>query len=210
MYLDKYKDSQLATMALNREKLAAIDYQLKATQAKSKGQLARDKLEMGRIEIASKDAEIANKMREAMSKQSIGSIPGYDGMITDEVTARDFKKQLAARDSALPEIQNLLDINKKSKLAKTFDPALSKSASDSQTLLQGQLREILVGPGTVQESERELMKNVIADTTKFMSLASSNEASLSRLKKAIQNKIDANAKYYGLRKQMPAGAKRIE
>jgi len=45
MYMDKYKDSQLATMALNKEKLNAMDFQVKAIQSKSKGQLAKDKLE---------------------------------------------------------------------------------------------------------------------------------------------------------------------
>jgi hypothetical protein len=52
----------------------------------------------------------------------------------------------------------------------------------------------------MSEGDRELMQEAIVNPTSFTSLKSSNEIKLKKLAAAVQRKVDANAKAYGLRK----------
>lgn len=180
--------------------LKGIGDKLQLQMQRSQSELQRKQAAIGyqqvQEELALKKADMMAKIGQ---KALTGSIPGYEGRITDEVAGRDFAKQVTAKDQAFGEINNLLSINKKG-LASSFSPSDRASAQQSQTLLQGQLREILVGPGAVSEGERELLKEAIANPTDFFSLKSSNEIKLNKLKKAIENKVNATAKIYGLKR----------
>ena len=85
----------------------------------------------------------------------------------------------------------------------------SATAESAALRLQGGLRVAMLGPGTVNDSERQLLVDAISNPTNLFSLKGSNKIRLDSLKKAYQNKIDANAKALGLTKNTPTGARKI-
>jgi len=206
MYLDKYKDSQIATMALNREKLAAIDFQLKATQAKSKGQLARDKLEMGRVEIASKDQELAAKMAEALGKQESSTIPGYKGSNKNAAIVKDIYDRTAAAKAAndtIGELEKLGESGAVTPLSKN-----NKLATQMRDKLAADLAKAMFGRSS--DSELEIARQLIPDVTSMTQLKSTDKALLKNLRSRLQKDVDAYAKQAGYTRDIPQGAKRID
>lgn len=209
-YMDKYKDDALAKMAMNKEKLLAADYQLKGLQMASKGDIARAKAESGRAEIGMKISELDQKMFTAMqkNKEKNVSIPGYSGVITDPVSAREFRSMVADSPSVMNDVNSLLDINNKF-LGGALDSKARATAESAALRLQGGLRVAMLGPGTVNDSERQLLVDAISNPTNLFSLKGSNKIRLESLKKAYQNKIESNARALGLTKNLPSGAKEI-
>jgi hypothetical protein len=206
MYLDKYKDSQIATMALNREKLAAIDFQLKATQAKSKGQLARDKLEMGRVEIAYKDQELAVRMQQAMQKQSSSTIQGYKGSNANPSIVKDIYDRTAAARAAndtISELEKLGEAGAVTPLTKN-----NKLATQMREKLSADLAKAMFGRSS--DSELEIARELIPDITSMTQLKSTDKALLKNLKQRLQKDVDAYARQAGYTRDIPQGAKRID
>lgn len=107
------------------------------------------------------------------------------------------------------EIQNLLSINNKF-LGGALSTDARASAQQSQNMLIGKLRTLIVGPGAVNESEYKLLRDAISNPTDFFSLKSSNALKLKQLEKAIESKVEANIRAYGLKKSMPTGAREIK
>jgi hypothetical protein len=206
--IDKYKDDQLARLAMQREKLLATDYQLKGLQAAAKGPMARAKAEAGKAEIEMKIAEAEQKMFDRKQKMGNAEIPGYSGVITDPVSAREFRTMVSEAPSVLGDVDTLLDINKQF-LGGALSPSARATADSAALRLQGGLRVAMLGPGTVNDSERQLLEDAISNPTNLFSLKGSNKIRLESLKKAYQNKIDANAKALGLTKNTPTGARKI-
>lgn len=209
--LQKYGSQEAAMLAKKKDAYSVLDIHLKKLELSARNAETRARLAQGREELELKKQSLNQDLMKASLKAQQeagkGAIPGYQGSITDPTAAREFRGQVTAANQAFPEIDNLLKINKKG-ISSAFSPADRASAEQSQTLLLGQLREVLVGPGTVSDGERALMKDAIANPTNFFSLGSSNELKLNKLKQAIRNKIDANARSYGLSKQLPPGAQR--
>jgi hypothetical protein len=143
-------------------------------------------------------------------KQKLGntSIPGYSGMITDPVSAREFRSMVSDAPSVLGDVDTLLGINNQF-LGGALSPSASATAESAALRLQGGLRVAMLGPGTVNDSERQLLVDAISNPTNLFSLKGSNKIRLDSLKKAYQNKIDANAKALGLTKNTPTGARKI-
>jgi len=160
-------------------------------------------------EIALKNYEVAKenvnlqkaKMVQAIQKQQEeGQIPGFEGSIKDPVAAREFRKTLTEVPLVEKEIKNLLDINNKF-LGGALSTDARSSAKQSQNLLLGKLREAIVGPGTMSETDRDIMEDAIANPTEFFTLGSSNKIKLEKLQKAYRSKLESDAAAYGLRKQ---------
>lgn len=212
LLIDKYGSEEAALLAKKKGAFDLMDLQMKKLELQSRNAETRAKIAMGREELNLKRQELGVKLQSEMMKQqkefSKGAVPGYQGTIQDEKAARDFRGQLASAKSAYSEIDNLLKINNQS--GASLSPSLRASAGQSQALLLGQLREILVGPGSMSEGDRSLMEDAIANPTSFFSLKSSNKIKLDKLKQSIQRKLDANASAYGLSRGTPAGARKIQ
>ncbi len=205
MYLDKYKDSQLATMALNREKLAAIDFQLKSTQAKSKGQLARDKLQMGRVEIAAKDQELMAKMQEKMNKQDSAKIQGYVGSNANPSIVKDIYDRTAAARAANDTISELEALSEKG--AVTPLTKNNKLATQMREKLAADLAKAMFGRSS--DSELEIARELIPDITSMTQTKGIDKSLLKNLKQRLQKDVDAYAKQAGYTREIPTGAQRI-
>jgi hypothetical protein len=201
-FYEKFKDEKIARSAAKVQRYDQLNLKLQqlAANTQSKVALGKTKEAVGQVEMG-RAKEIAT-IYERLGKSSVGAVPGYKGTIKDEVSARDFKKQVAAQNAAKVEIDNLLTINNKF-LGGALSTDARASAKQSQTLLIGQLREVLTGPGSVSDGERALMAEAIANPTEFLTLKSSNKIKLEKLKTAIANKVKANAVAYGLEPDGP-------
>lgn len=94
LYLDKYKDDQLARLAMSKEKLLAGDYQLKSLESKAKGEATRSKIGMGRVEIAASIEDRNQKMLERMSKINQPNKTAAKGLLDMEASADTVKSSL--------------------------------------------------------------------------------------------------------------------
>lgn len=213
MKLERLGSEKLATMSMKKDALMATEIHIKKIAAASKGDIARAKttqglaaIEMQQQKIQSEMAKEAAKIREA---QEAGSVPGYSGTIKDPVAARAFKTAIAEAPQVMNEINNLLDINEKF-LGGALSTDARASARQSQNLLLGKLRLAIVGPGTMSETDKEVMEEAIANPATFFTLGSSNKIKLDRLKDAYKNKIEADARAYGLQRVLPQGARKVQ
>ena len=57
----------------------------------------------------------------------------------------------------------------------SLSPSARASAKQSQNLLLGKLRVAIVGPGTMSETDKDILEEAIANPTNFFSLGSSNK-----------------------------------
>lgn len=92
-----------------------------------------------------------------------------------------------------------MSINKQ--FGSSLSPSARASAKQSQNLLIGKLREAIVGPGTLSETDRDLLEKAIANPTDFFTLASSNEIKLNKLKESYNNALSAHASALGLKEE---------
>jgi hypothetical protein len=201
-FYDKYKDSQVAAAAAKAQRLELVGFQLKKLEATTQSKVALGKIKesLGQVEMA-KAKEVA-LIQEKLGNITQQNIPGFKGKIKDEVSARKFAEQRQTAEMANAELNKLLKINDQFLGgALSFDSRAT--AEQSQTLLIGQLREILVGPGSMSDSDKKLLQDAIANPTDFFSRKSSNKIKLESLKQAIKRKVNSSAISYGLEPDAP-------
>ena len=209
----KYGSRQVALLQRKNDMLEMVKARLSQIEANSKGGLARAKAQQGKEAIDMKVRENNLKsyelMRKVKQEEQDGRIPGYEGVINDATAARQMREQISEMPGIKSEIRNLLDINNKF-LGGALSTDARASAQQSQNMLIGKLRVMIVGPGAVNESEYKLLRDAISNPTDFFSLKSSNSLKLKQLEKAIDSKVQANLSAYGLKKTMPQGAREIK
>jgi hypothetical protein len=212
MKVDRFGSDKLAMMSMKKDALMATELQLKKIEASAKGPLARSKATQGLAQLTMKSEEISMKMRTEYAKiqkdQSKGSVPGYNGIIEDPTSAREFRAMISEIPAVLSDLDTLLGINEKF-LGGALSPSASATADSAALRLQGGLRVALLGPGTVNDSERKLLVDAISNPTRLFSLRGSNKIRIESLKKAYQSKVNANATALGLEKVMPQGARKL-
>lgn len=209
--LEKYGSQEGALLAKKRDAFGLLDAHMKSLEMNARNAETRARIQQGRQEIDIKRQALSNDLMTTMMKQQQelmkGSVPGYQGQITDPAAANNFKEQVVSYQSALPMIKELEDMAKIG--GSSLSPEKIARANQLRTLLKGQLRVILVGPGAVNESEQKLMDSAISDPTSFFSLQSNNLSKLGLLKQSLRNKVDATAAIYGLTKITPANARKM-
>lgn len=207
-FYDKYKDDVVAGLAAKNARLDMVKIHLEKVGANTNSKVILGKTQeaIGKIQMEQEKNTVT--MMDKLQKQESSTVPGYKGQIKDPTAARDFKKQVGNLQAAKYEITNLMNINNKGmKAAFSFDDRAS--AKQSQALLLGQMREILVGPGSMSEGDRSLMEDVIANPASFFNLSSSNKIKLEKLQSALNRKVEANAAAYGLTKDIPLNAREL-
>ena len=70
-------------------------------------------------------------------------------------------------------------------------------AKTISTMLQGALRTTITGPGAVNESEYKMLRDVIADPSRFFSLSSANKKVLQTLLSRVDDNLNAEIKSLG-------------
>lgn len=193
-------DLDAAQSAYKSQVYGVLANKLQLQAQKAQSQLQRQQA-LQSYEIAKQNSEVekAKLYQKLKEKQDQGGINGFEGQVKDPVAAREFRAKIAEKPQVENEIKNLLSINKQF-LGGALSPSSRASATQSQNLLIGKLREAIVGPGTLSESDRTLLENAIANPTDFFSLGSSNEIKLKKLLKSYDNALNTHAESLGLKK----------
>lgn len=123
------------------------------------------------------------------------------GLATTMEGAKGVTEMKAANDSVKSAVQRLREIT--SKTGKSLTPNIRAEADTIRSSLIGALRVPITGPGAMNEGEREMLMNMIPDTTGFTSLDSNSIQRLNSLEKIMANKFENMARANGLQIQNP-------
>lgn len=185
-----------------------VQNQIAQTAAKYSGTEAAQKANMLYGEIENKKTDLKMQLQQSAFKQAAMQnpeqlsqyidpkereliVPGY-GIAYDPKSKEDFRTYLTNAQPAMRGIKRLLEINSKS--GKSMNIDLRTEAGTLQSLVAASERLDILGPGTVQDSERALLKELIADPTKLGSLDRSNQIKLQAILDRLENGIQDRAK----------------
>lgn len=199
--LRRFGDERAALAATRMMNADVIKNQLQSQLSGVKGDLAKaNGLKfLGQIEqYKQKQAVEVAKLLKDQAKDARGlTVIGYEGQFPTVEEAKTFRDLKTTTDSSNKMIDRLIEINKTP--FKSLSPDLRLEAENIQKVLIGNLRVALTGPGAMNESEQELLNDVIANPTSVFSRDSGNDVRLKSLKNALQTKITSAAKTYGVR-----------
>ena len=123
--------------------------------------------------------------------------PEFRGTAPTEKEATDFRDQYSNVLTSRRNIQRLLEIAQMGK-ATQQTPEIKAEAEQLARAAQGALRLDIIGPGTVTDSDRKLLENIVRNPTDIFSLQSSNVKSLKSLLERAGSGIESKAKSIGL------------
>lgn len=207
---DQLKDRDLASMQMYKMGLERTKQKLEAVSSKYAGKEAQAKAksligELG-LKIAEQDAEMQARMaklaaeqQEAKQKMLGRSVPSLDQYAVSEKGAEELRKSSAAVADGTKGLNRLLEISSVS--GKSFSPELKAEANTIARMLQGTLREEILGPGTVTEAERAMLDEIVRNPTKLMSLDATSKKALNVLKSRINSKFIERAASEGIPRQ---------
>jgi len=218
----KLGDSQAAEEAARAVYAGNIQNKLKAIAAKyqspeiaAKADFAIQALEQGKRESMQKALENTKvqEMRSSLfgadgqtaqilsilpkeDRERFVQGPGFKGLANSTERAKTLQADANLAQSNISTIQDLIDIGKKSEREWVPSEA-SAVAYQLKSLLKGQLRTDVVGPGAMSESEMKIMDQVVANPTDVKQINAL--ATLSKLKNVIQRNIQIKAKNEGMK-----------
>lgn len=123
--------------------------------------------------------------------------PEFRGTAPTEKEAADFRDQYSNVLSSRRSIQRLLEIAQMGKVTQQT-PEIKAEAEQLARAAQGALRLDIIGPGTVTDSDRKLLEDIVRNPTDIFSLKSSNVKSLELLLERAGSGIESKAKSIGL------------
>jgi len=123
--------------------------------------------------------------------------PEFRGQAPTEAEAKDFREQYSNVLDSRRSIKRLIEIAQMGK-AQQQTPEIKAEAEQLAVGAQGALRLEILGPGTVTEPDREILKSIVPNPTRIFSLQSSNLKALKSLLERAGNGIETKAKALGL------------
>lgn len=171
-----------------KAKTRSSDQKLKADQAIAAVQMKADEAKNDLIQRVSMQKAMATGQisPEMLPKDQRERYVKGHGLARNSTEAAKLDEAIVASNAAQDGLKQLLVMaNKPLKSVSLDDRA---KADTIATMLQGALRLEVLGPGTVQESEREMLRTLIADPTKFWSMDSRNKTRLKSLLGTIQSR----------------------
>lgn len=208
---DNFKD-------MNQAKQAAIaaylqDAQLKVNEIASKYEAPEVKAKaaqlIGELEIKKQEAG-AKYMKDILSKQPVRPdampellteeqrdrfVPGY-GLALNKEDAKAAKELVGNFSAIKDNIGQLMALSNTA--GASVSPELRAKAETISSMLIGQLRVPIVGPGAVTEKELELLHSIVANPTNIFSLDSNNKIRLQTLRERMNAQEQSQLKARGL------------
>jgi hypothetical protein len=205
------------TLSNLEKQLGSIDaaetaFRLKATQnlslklqeaaAKAQGPMARAKALQGQQALDAQSSklqqELAIKLMEKRDKKEgqIINTMGFIGVAPTKEEAVEFRKSAAAYQKSADSLDELISMVGK---GKSISPSERAKAQALTTQLRGSLRLLLIGSGAMSDMEQQLLKDIIADPTKIMSLPQQEQAKLETLKKKLGDALATQADSLGIK-----------
>lgn len=122
-------------------------------------------------------------------------VPGYGLALTKEAAVKG--RELAGTIANIKgNIDELLALSDKS--LSSVSPTDRARANTISSILIGQLRLPIVGPGAVTEKELDLLRTIIADPTRIMSLDATNKERLKTLRERMDTQTSNQLETLGL------------
>ncbi len=210
----QFKDKRASEEATRMAYLGNAEVRVKEMMARYSGPEAKAKGMELLGEIQMKKAEARQNFMKAMAPYLQGPagpdsnpelmtqdqrerfVPGYGLALTKE-DAKELKGAVAEVSAAKQSVRELLQIAGMS--GKSVSPEMRTRATSIASLLQGQLRTTVLGPGAVTESERALLEKIIANPTDIFSMDSRNKEALQTLSQKLDQGLASKVSAHGLR-----------
>jgi hypothetical protein len=218
------EEAASAAMVNNAYRMINTKLQIQESQAQNaeramRIQSLRGDIEKSRMEVQAKQIEQLARL-EAMKGAGQQEAPVPRGVLSDKdeekyirdseffgfaptrEEAMDFRKTLPGYRSTMKDLNRLFEIAKKP--GKSLNPVLEDEVKAiSQRLVGGGLKDEILGPGTIQEKERELVLNdVLGNPTKLLQLDAGVKAKLKSLVDSMEFRKGEQAKILGLQTKM--------
>lgn len=184
----------LATTNAAPETFSAIDQILSIAGKKQPMQVGVQQLpgNLGSVVTAGGKTEIIKPDASLQARV----IPGYQGTVPTEKEAIDFRQLQADTMASKGLIDDLLQLAKTP--GASIEPQKRARGQALSQQLVGKLRTAVLGPGTINESERQIIESLAANPATIFSMNSKTEASLNTLKATLDKSIADKAKSLGL------------
>jgi hypothetical protein len=153
----------------------------------------------GKTEIVKPDPSMAARM-----------VQGFQGIAPTETEAKEFRQLQADAASSKGLIDELLQLSNTS--GASIDPTLRARGKSLSQQLVGKMRTAILGPGTINDSERKIMEDLAANPATVFSMDSVTRSALNTLKGTLDRSVMDKAKSLGLLStdtQGQGGIKRI-
>lgn len=198
-YMDKYKDDQMARLAMSREKLTAAEYQIKGLMAKSKSSRAIAAGEEGLARIAME--------KDMKTQQMIAQKMKLEGNNLTGAQKTGFTNTLASAETikgSLDELSSLVKGTGESIPFTEKNDAAVRLVGD----IQLQLKEIKK-LGVLSGDDSKRLDFYISNPSMFKS-DERMEASIKGVRSLVDKAVKAQEKSLGMSKPLPFGAKVIK
>jgi len=116
-----------------------------------------------------------NQLPEKERERAVGDANRFYGLASSASGAEAARKFIPTFETARDGIKELIDIANQARLGK-ISPSQVKAVMVKRQMIMSELREPILGPGTVQEAERELIAKIVADPMKIFSLGNESKA----------------------------------
>lgn len=195
--------AQLLNGQLEQQKLEHLAKFQQAGQMKQVMQLIGKKFESGEGVSDSEIAMYPKEVQEYVLNLRDRFVPGMGMASADKAAVTEFRKYMNETGPALTNAKEIFEIGKKLKLSSKL-PGKTKEVLNSRlTVLAGQLRLPVTGPGSMQQAEYERLRDAIGDPTKIGSLQSWELAKLKTVIDWLEGNINERAQQVGLRPAKP-------
>lgn len=204
--LERFKNEGAAREASKMNMLKAAELKLAEIGARYQDQATQGKVteQLGKLQLLQEQAQAAflNSMmgsddpyRNMDEKQGARYVPGY-GFAPDP-KLRD--KAVEATSMADNTISNINTILSKAGRAGRFDFGANNEIGTLVQLLRSESREAILGPGTVQEAERELIADLIRNPGEVFANRAKAQKALEVIRDAAGRTRDQKLKAFGVR-----------
>lgn len=207
----RFKDDQLARYAARVAYLNDSQIKINEIANKYDSQIVKANAAklVGELELQKQNYQ-NQFMQKVMAKQPVGPeaniamlnqeqrerfVPGY-GLALSKDAAKQANEAVATINSIKGNIDELIALSNKS--GASFSPQDRAKAETLTSILTGQLRLPIVGPGAVSEKELELLQRIIANPTRIMSLDANNKQRLRTLRSRMDKQTTNQLRQFGL------------
>lgn len=152
------------------------------------------KIDASKAEYGLKLEELGAKKRTAQAAMQENYIPALKIYATTKEGAGKINELAGATRSAQSGIASLMALAKEG--GKSLNPETRAKAELIAATVQAALRVPILGPGTVNDAERALMKKIVSNPATIFSLDSVSLVRLSQLSERLETNLVQNAKAY--------------
>ena len=145
---------------------------------------------------ATGDLSYASALPEKQREEVLGrAVPGF-GLATTKEAATKANEKIAVVNTAISGLKQLRAFADK---GSSFSPTDKAEAETLASMIKGNLRTELIGPGAVSETEWKLLNSIIANPTNVFQLDATAKKSLDTVMNRLNKGMNISLQQYGLK-----------